>query len=126
MFASTSRYYGLPTAEHVTPDGRVVVHVRRRFLPDPEDLAVYGHHVVRPGERLDLVAAREFGDPEMDWRIADANRAVDPDALAEPGRRLALALPAGIPGGAGMFAAATPAVVVGLPPVPAAGVPGGA
>ena len=42
-----------------------------------------------PGDRLDLITARTLGDPEQFWRICDANDALDPDDLAEPGRRLA-------------------------------------
>lgn len=99
MFAMTSRYYGLPTAEHRRPDGTVVVYVRRRFLPHPEDLAELGEHVVAAGERLDHIAAVQFGDPEQAWQIADANRAMRPEELtATPGRRLRIALPDGIPG----------------------------
>jgi len=40
------------------------------------------------GDRLDLLAARYFGDPLQYWRIADANPAPSPDELLEPGRVL--------------------------------------
>jgi hypothetical protein len=81
------------------------VYVRRRFLPHPEGLADIGSHVVAPGERLDHVATAEFGDPEQAWRIADANRAMDPDELTlRPGRRLRVTLPYGLPPGAGLMA----------------------
>jgi hypothetical protein len=106
MFAITSRYSALPTATYASPDGRVVVYVRRRFVPLPEELAQIGTHVVQPGERrrLDLIAARENLSSDMWWQIADANRAVDPDALTEPaGRRVRITLPAGIPQGAGIL-----------------------
>lgn len=103
MFAMTSRYQGVDTATCQLADGRTVRYVRRRFLPRPEDLAELSEHVVRPGERLDLVAARELGDPEQFWRIADANRAMDPEALAVPGRRLRITLPAGLPPGSGIL-----------------------
>ena len=43
--------------------------IRRRFLPQPEDLVQTGEHVVTAGERPDIVAARELGDPEQAWRI---------------------------------------------------------
>jgi hypothetical protein len=100
MFSITSRYQGIPTAVHTFGDGRAVTFVRRRFVPHPEDLAQIGVHEVRPGERPDLIAGQEFGDPEQWWRIADANRALDPDELvARPGRRLRITLPAGLPGG---------------------------
>jgi nucleoid-associated protein YgaU len=45
-------------------------------------------HRVVAGDRLDLLAARYFGDPLQFWRIADANPARSPDELLEPGRVL--------------------------------------
>jgi hypothetical protein len=100
MFSTTSRYYGLPTEVHELPDGREVRYVSRRLLPRPEDLAQIGEHVVAPRQRLDQIAGLVFGDAEQYWRIADANRAMDPDELtAEPGRRLRVTLPPGVPSG---------------------------
>jgi len=102
MFSATSRYQGIPTAVLELPDGRSVIYVRRRFLPQPEELAQIGEHEVRQGERLDHIAHEAFGDAEQFWLIADANRAMDPDDLIRLGRRLRIALAAGIPGG-GLF-----------------------
>lgn len=45
-------------------------------------------HRVVAGDRLDLLAARYFGDALQYWRIADANPAPSPDELLEPGRVL--------------------------------------
>jgi hypothetical protein len=39
------------------------------------------------------VAARTIGDPEQFWRVCDANEAVEPDELIEPGRRLMISGP---------------------------------
>ena len=51
------------------------------------------------GDRLDTIAAQLLGDPELFWRIADANGAMRPDELTETvGRKLRITLPAGIPG----------------------------
>lgn len=109
MFAITSRYHGIPTATYQFPDGRTVVYVRRRFLPRPEEMATVAEHVVTPGQRLDHVASVHFGDPEQAWRIADANRAMDPDELtATPGRRLRITLPPGISPGFGITAMPAP------------------
>jgi hypothetical protein len=119
MFSVTSRYQGIPTATHVLPDGRTVVYVRRRFVPHPEDMAQIGEHVVAPGERLDQVAAAEFGDPEQAWRIADANRAMDPEELTTtPGRRLRVTLPPGLPQGGTLGAAlgGGPGIAFSAPP----------
>jgi hypothetical protein len=105
MFAATSRYQGIPTAQLPLPDGRTVTYVRRRFPPDPDTLTTIGSHVVAPGERLDTVAARAFGDPELFWRVADAHRVLAPWTLAVPGRRLRITLPEGLPQGVAVLAA---------------------
>ena len=68
-------------------------------MPPPASFALLREHVVRSGERLDTVAALHLGDPEQFWRIADANGAIAPEQLTdEPGRRLRITLPAGVPG----------------------------
>jgi hypothetical protein len=97
MFSLTSRYYGIATVIVELPDGRKVTCVGRRFVPRPEDLTQIGEHVVRSGERADLVAYQAYGDAEQSWRIADGNRGMDPDELMQPGRRLRITLSAGIP-----------------------------
>jgi hypothetical protein len=98
MFTATSRYQGIPTAVHRVVDGRPVTYVRRRLLPHPEDLAQAGSYTVRPEQRPDLVAFAVYGDAEAWWRLADGNRATDPDELtARPGRVLRVTLPAGVP-----------------------------
>ena len=97
-FPPTSRYYGLETATLEGADGQTIVYLRRRFLPPPERFALLREHVIAEGERLDLIAATYMGDPLQWWRIADANRALNPDELIEIGRRLRITLPEGIPG----------------------------
>lgn len=97
-FGPTSRYHGLPIAR-ITVDGVTHRYVGRRFLPDPDLLALAGEHLVVGGERPDLIAFRHLGDPELFWRVCDANRAVFPsDLTATVGRRLRITLPEGIPG----------------------------
>ncbi|HEY9102449.1 LysM domain-containing protein [Chitinimonas sp.] len=98
-FPPTSRYYGLETASLTTADGRCIVYLRRRFVPPPERFADMQHHKVVEGDRLDNLAASYLGDPEAFWRMADANRALQPDVLtATVGRVLRITLPEGIPG----------------------------
>ncbi len=93
MFEPTSRYHALPTALHTEADGRTVAYVRRRFLPAADALTAIGQIEVQQGDRLDLLAHRAFGDAEAAWRLADANDALYPPDLLEPGRRLRLAMP---------------------------------
>jgi hypothetical protein len=74
-------------------------YVRRRFIPQPEELAQTGVHVVAAGQRLDHIAAAQIGDAEHAWQLADANGADVPSELVVVvGRRLRVTLPWGIPG----------------------------
>ena len=98
-FGLTSRYYNVDTVTTTGADGRTVTFLRRRFVPAPERFSLLREHVVSEGERLDNISARHQGDPEAFWRIADANRAMRPQALtATVGRRLRITLPEGLPG----------------------------
>jgi hypothetical protein len=100
LVAPNSRYLAIEMAKLTTPDGRTVAYLRRRFCPQPAELAEIQAHIVADKERLDIIAARYFGDPELFWRISDANGAMRPaDLTASPGRVLRICLPAGIPGG---------------------------
>lgn len=101
-FAPNSRYAQTKVKTFTLPDGRQVNHLARRFLPQPEDLAQFGRYEVVGGDRLDAIAARAFGDPELFWRIVDGNRELLPRNLTdEIGRSLRLTLPPGIPGAFG-------------------------
>ena len=88
MFDRSSRYFSIGNAEHVTPGGERLIYRQRRFLPQraphPSDRAV----AVGAADRLDIIAARTLGDPLQFWRIADANHAMNPFDLVEPGRLL--------------------------------------
>src|SRR5689334_404644 len=96
-FPMTSRYFNAETATLQTAAGETITYLRRRFLPPPERFALLTEHVVAEDERLDNISARYQGDPEAFWRIADANRALRPQALTETlGRRLRITLPEGV------------------------------
>lgn len=99
LFSPSSRYFSVATATLEERDGRQIVYLRRRFVPQPERFALLQEHVVKQGERLDNITARYLDDPEQFWRLCDANRALRPDELTETvGRRLRITLPEGIPG----------------------------
>ena len=99
LFTATSRYFGTATSALTRADGVVVVYLKRRFLPAPERFQLIQEHAVIQGERLDTIAATFLGDPEHFWRLADANRAMKPEALVQTvGRRLRITLPEGITG----------------------------
>ena len=96
-FPPNSRYADIETTTLTGPDGRPVVYLRRRFVPPPERFQVVQEHGVTQGDRLDRLAAMYLGDPELFWRLCDANRAIRPDELVEQiGRRLRITLPDGI------------------------------
>ncbi|MGH8547076.1 MAG: LysM domain-containing protein [Methylococcales bacterium] len=98
-FAENSRYRGVPLLVHVDANGLEHVYVGRRLLPPPEALAEVGKIEVHEGDRIDNIAGQVFGDAELYWRIADANRVLTPGELTERiGRRLRITLPEGMPG----------------------------
>jgi hypothetical protein len=101
-FPATSRYYGLEVASHTEADGSTVPYLRRRFVPAPEALTLLSLHEVRQGERLDQIAGKILGDPELFWRICDANRALLPaDLTASIGTQLRITLPQDLTGADG-------------------------
>ncbi len=96
LFPPSSRYSGVETAKLERADGLTVIYLRRRFVPQPERFALVREHVVTQGDRLDNIAGQHFGDPELFWRICDANRVLLPEELEEIGRRLRITLPEGL------------------------------
>ncbi|HYU31538.1 MAG TPA: hypothetical protein VEW48_05205 [Thermoanaerobaculia bacterium] len=97
MFDPDSRYADIEDAVLVTQDGREVSYKRRRFLPQGAKLTLLVEVTVRDGEHLDLLTARTLGDATQWWRVADANNAMRPLDLEEPGRTLRVPVPR-IPG----------------------------
>jgi nucleoid-associated protein YgaU len=94
MFEPTSRYSARKTATYTTFDGSEVPYVRRRFLPQGDNMPLLVEVTVTDGDRLDLITARTLGDPEQFWRICDANNAMNPfDLTAEPGAILRVPIP---------------------------------
>ena len=97
-FPPTSRYAATEVAEFLRPDGTRISYLRRRFVPDPSRFTVVAQHRVVEHDRLDRLAALYLGDPELFWRLADANGCLDPRELEALGRRLNLTLPQGMAG----------------------------
>jgi hypothetical protein len=83
MFPRTSRYYGIDIATYITAEGKEIVYLSRRFLPDLSSMTVFTRHTVTQGERLDNITARYLGDPEQFWKICDGNNTMRPDDLTE-------------------------------------------
>ncbi len=100
-FPTDSRYFGWSTQTYTGPDGQMVTYLQRRFVPQPgpPNFSTMATHTVRNGDRLDLIAAKYYGDPLMAWLLCDANGATRPEELVEtPGRVLNITLPQGTPG----------------------------
>jgi len=96
VFEPNSRYRDIEDAvlETTDHDGttREVVYKRRRLIGAPGGQTV-AEHVVRSGERLDVIAHRFLADPTLFWRLCDANAAMDPAELEHEGRRIRIVLP---------------------------------
>ncbi|MGA3092418.1 MAG: LysM domain-containing protein [Terriglobales bacterium] len=100
-FPTDSRYYGSGTLSYTAPNGRIITYLARRIVPQPgtPNFSTVATHTVKPGDRLDLIAARYLGDPLIFWLICDANGAIRPDQLvAKPGTVLNITMPQGVPG----------------------------
>jgi hypothetical protein len=80
MFDSKSRYAKAETYVVKDARGRTVTVVAP---PPPPDQVLLGIHLLKQGERLDLLAARYLNDPTGFWRIAEENNVMLPEALTE-------------------------------------------
>jgi hypothetical protein len=100
-FGPSSRYANLAIVRYqATASEPGVAYVVRRFLPRLREISVATLHLVRAGDRIDVLAAHYLGDPELLWRIVDANAVSDPMQLTTtPGERVAIPLPPGSAGG---------------------------
>jgi hypothetical protein len=96
-FADNSRYSGVAIGLYQSGPGDLSApSVLRRFIPQRRDIGTAFEHIVRSGERPDLMAAQIIGDPELYWRIADANVVIDPFEVTDTlGARVAIPGPPG-------------------------------
>lgn len=94
-FPANSRYHGLPIRTRTAADGgSVESFVGRRIIPAIERYRALDRHRTIGDDRIDTVAADAFGDPELYWRICDANGDAEPGDAAKPlGRLLVIPLP---------------------------------
>ena len=86
MFFRGSRYEHVPEAGIAGPNGRTTRYKRARFIPEVRASLSYK---VEEGDRPDIAAYRAIGDPELFWRLCDANLVLRPVELtAVAGRRI--------------------------------------
>ena len=80
FFDAKSRY--LKAEVYAVPDarGRIVTVL---VPPPPPDQLLLGIHLLRQGERSDLLAAQYTADPAGFWRIAEQNDCMLAEALTE-------------------------------------------
>ena len=98
-FPKNSRYAQVPTTQLVRADGTAISFLKRRIVPDPSRFTTIVTHSVSSGERLDNITAAYIDDPELFWRICDANRTIRPaDLTGELGDTIDITLPEGVAG----------------------------
>jgi hypothetical protein len=96
-----SRYYGAQTEPFTLPDGTTVTYLARRIIPQAATYTATRSYVIVDGDRLDNLASRFLGDPQLYWMICDANGATDPDDLtAQAGRTIVIPVASGVSPGA--------------------------
>lgn len=94
MFDHTSRYYHLPDAVYTDAEGQAHHYKRRRLLPQSDSLPTQALLQAQPGDRLDLLALRGLANPELFWRLCDANDVLNPfDLLDQSTQTLRVPLP---------------------------------
>lgn len=93
LYPANSRYHGTPRALLELADGEKLPYLRRRFLPPAGRLPTLLEHTVNEGDRLDNLAAQYLGDPELAWRLCDANNVLHPrEATQRPGEQVRISL----------------------------------
>lgn len=98
-FPDNSRYHGVAITTLEQDNREPIAYLKRRFVPPPQNFAVIQEHSVVEGDRVDNLAAQYLGDPELYWRLCDANGVMRPDELTEnAGDKVAITLPEGVPG----------------------------
>jgi hypothetical protein len=94
IFPPNSRYAGVPVRTRTAADGTEETFVGRRIVPAMERFRALDRYRTSNDSRIDNVAAEVFGDPELYWRICDANGDQEPaDATKPEGRLLVIPLP---------------------------------
>ena len=95
-FGPSSRYGKVAIGRYQVSSEESVPYVLRRFVPQVRDIPLVTYHLVRAGDRLDVIAGHYLGDAELHWRVADANRATDMlELTATAGLRIAIPTPPG-------------------------------
>jgi hypothetical protein len=98
LFGPNSRYAEVGLAEYFDNQGRRCLYLKRRFVPPPESIPTATLHRVKDRERSDTLAASYLGDPELFWRLCDANGVMEDDELEQIGEIIKIPFPMGLLG----------------------------
>jgi len=91
MIDSNSRYYDLPNHLFETATGEKIAYKGRRLLPAVNPKNLVNTITVVEGDRLDMLATQNLGDPLQYWHICDANTAtLNPAELLKIGEKIHL------------------------------------
>ena len=86
MFFKGSRYEKVGDAQYTDPNGRAIPYKKIRFIPDTP---AQFNHLVKQGDRTDLLAYSYYRDPLKFWHITDANDVMQAEELTfQPGKRI--------------------------------------
>ncbi len=80
MVDANSRYVNAATCVVTDARGRQVTVI---VPPSPPEQVQLGIHLLKQGERLDLLASTYLNDPAGFWHIAEQNNVMLPEALTE-------------------------------------------
>ena len=95
-FGPSSRYSKVAIGRYQVSSEESVPYVLRRFVPQACNISLVAYHLVRAGDRIDVIAGHYLGDAELHWCVADANRATDVlELTATVGLRIAIPTPSG-------------------------------
>lgn len=87
MFFKGSRYERVKDYVPLDVRGNRNRVKRIRRIEKPEKVLA---HIVKEGDRLDLLAYTYYGDPTKSWFICDANQEMFPSDLLVPGKRIVI------------------------------------
>lgn len=98
-FSPSSRYIHTEIITVENESGEKIACIKRRIIPSVDHYFVLQKHILTEDERPDLLAHKYLNDAEKFWQIADANNVIHPAELTgEPGKKINITLPVGIPG----------------------------
>ena len=88
MFFNGSRYERVKDYVAIDSRGNRNKVKRIRRIPTEYHPNKALTHIIKEGDRLDLLAYKYYGDPTKFWLICDANQSMFPYELLVPGKKI--------------------------------------